>query len=364
MTTAQGRRVRVLVVEDSPAVRELLIHVLSSDPEIKVVGVSRSGEEAIEAAGQLKPDVITMDIHLPKMNGFDATRRIMETCPTPVVIVSGSANTGEATTTTRATQAGALAVVSKPDGQGRVGHEDRAAKLIQAVKLMSEVKVLTRWARPPRGDAVREQSPARQLGRSGSIAPFQVVAIGASTGGPPVLQTILSRLPKDFPIPVLVVQHMADGFVEWFVDWLAQGCAVRVQVAAQGDLILPGHVYLAPDGAHMNVGMGGRLWLSQEDPENGLRPSVSHLFRSVANTYGGNAIGVLLTGMGKDGAKELKLMKDEGAITLVQDKASSVVHGMPREALSLDAASYVLSPDKIAEAMISLVNPHERRVNL
>ncbi len=364
MTTALGRIVRVLVVEDSAAVRELLIHVLSSDPEIKVVGVSHSGEEAIEAAERLKPDVITMDVHLPKMSGFDATRRIMETCPTRVVMVSGSANAREAAIAMRATQAGALAVLPKPAGQGRAGHEDGAAKLIQAVKLMSEVKVLTRWARPLRVNALREESPATQLERPSSAAPFQVVAIGASTGGPPVLQTILSRLPKDFPIPVLVVQHMADGFVQWFVDWLAEECAVRVQVAAHGDLILPGHVYLAPDGAHMNVSLGGRLWLSQEDPENGLRPSVSHLFRSVANAYGANAIGVLLTGMGKDGAKELKLMRDEGAVTLVQDKASSVVHGMPREALNLDAASYVLSPDKIAEAMMSLVNPNERRVNL
>jgi two-component system, chemotaxis family, protein-glutamate methylesterase/glutaminase len=361
MTTAQGRIVRVLVVEDSPAVRELLIHVLSSDPEITVVGVSRSGEEAIEAVKRLNPDVITMDIHLPKMNGFDATRRIMETCPTPVVIVTGTANITEAATIVRATQAGALAVVPKPAGQGRLGHEDRAAKLIQAVKLMSEVKVLTRWSRPLRPWTVREDL-AVMPEEPGPATEFQVVAIGASTGGPPVLQTILSRLPKDFPIPVLVVQHMADGFIRWFVDWLAKECTVRVQVATHGELILPGHVYLAPDGAQMNVGMGGRLGLTKDDPENGLRPSVSHLFRSVANAYGRNAIGVLLTGMGKDGAKELKLMRDEGAVTLVQDKASSVVHGMPGEALSLDAASYVLSPDQIAEAVISLVNPNERRV--
>jgi two-component system, chemotaxis family, protein-glutamate methylesterase/glutaminase len=364
MTTALGRIVRVLVVEDSPVVRELLIHVLISDPEITVVGVSRSGEEAIKAVEQLKPDVITMDIHLPKMNGFDATRRIMETFPTPVVIVSGSGNTKEETTAARATQAGALAVVPKPSGQGRVGHEDRAAKLIQAVKLMSEVKVLTRRARPLRTNALPERPPAMPAELSRSAAQFQVVAIGASTGGPPVLQTILSRLPKDFPLPVLVVQHMADGFIQWFVDWLAQECAVRVQVAAHGDLILPGNVYLAPDGAHMNVGMGGRLWLSKEDPENGLRPSVSHLFRSVTSAYGRNAIGVLLTGMGKDGARELKLMRDEGAVTLVQDKVSSVVHGMPGEALRLNAASYVLSPDKIAEAVISLVNTNEKKVKL
>jgi len=364
MTTDQERIVKVLVVEDSSAVRELLIQVLNADPGITVVGVSKSGEEAIEAVRELKPDVVTMDIHLPKMNGFDATRRIMETCPTPVVIVSGSENVKEETTASRARQAGALAVVSKPGGQGRHEHEDRAAKLIQAVKLMSEVKVLTRWSRPLSPSAVGEDAPVMQGGLLLPAADFRVLAIGASTGGPPVLQTILSCLPQDFPIPVLVVQHMADGFIQWFVNWLAQECSVLVQVATHGELILPGHVYIAPDGAHMNVGMGGRLGLTKDDHENGIRPSVSHLFRSVANAYGRSAIGVLLTGMGKDGAQELKLMKDEGAVTFVQDKASSVVHGMPGEALSLGAASYVLSPDKIAEAVISLVNHNERRLSL
>jgi two-component system, chemotaxis family, protein-glutamate methylesterase/glutaminase len=364
MTTAHGRIVKVLVVDDSPTVRDLLTRVLNSDPEIEVVGVSKSGEEAIESVRQLKPDVITMDIHLPRLNGFDATRKIMETCPTPVVMVSGSADAEDSTITMRATQAGALAVVPKPDGPGRAGHDERTTNLIQAVKLMSEVKVLTRWARPLSTKAVCKDSGPRLAERSGPPAPFRIVAIGASTGGPPVLQSILSRLPNDFPVPVLVVQHLAEGFIQWFADWLAQECAVHLKVAADGDLVLPGRVYLAPDGTHMKVGMGGRLRLTREDPENGLRPSVSHLFRSVIDVYGGNAIGILLTGMGKDGAKELKLMREEGAITLAQDKASSVVYGMPGEAVSLDAATYVLSPDRIAEAMISLVHTREGKVNL
>jgi two-component system, chemotaxis family, protein-glutamate methylesterase/glutaminase len=359
MTIAQGRRVRILVVEDSPSARELLIYVLSSDPGITVVGFSQSGEEAIEAVRELRPDVITMDIHLPKMNGFDATRKIMETCPTPVVMVTGSVNTTDGATAARASQAGALAVLPKPSGE-YPDHEGRATKLIETVKLMAEVKVLTRWATPPRSQLIRKDVPVAAKGTGRRPANFQVVAVGASTGGPLVLQSIFSRFPEDFPVPVLVVQHMADGFMHWFVDCLANGCAVRVQTAAHGDLVLPGHVYFAPDGTHLTVGPGGRLWLTKGDPEYGNRPAVSHLFRSVISAYGKNAIGVLLSGTGKDGAQELKLMRDAGAITLVQSKESCVVHGMPGEALRLNGASYELSPEQIAETVISLVTSSER----
>lgn len=360
-TAAQGRSVRVLVVEDSPSVRDLLIYVLSSDPDISVVGFSQSGEEAIEAVKELRPDVITMDIQLPKMNGFDATRRIMETCPTPVVIVSGSVNTTEENTVIRAAQAGALAVVPKPRGWS-FEHGGRPAKLIQAVKLMSEVKVLTRWVNPLRTQLTRKDTPVLGMGLGSRPANFQVVAIGASTGGPLVLQAILSRLPEDFAVPVLVVQHMADGFMHWFVDCLARVCAVRLQTAAHGDLALPGHVYFAPDGKHLSVGPGGRVWLTKDDPEYGNRPAVSHLFRSVISAYGGNAIGVLLSGMGKDGAQELRMMRDAGAVTLVQNKESCVVHGMPGEALRLNGASYNLSPEQIAETVMSLVTSSQRRM--
>jgi two-component system chemotaxis response regulator CheB len=185
---------------------------------------------------------------------------------------------------------------------------------------------------------------------------IRVVAIGASTGGPIVLQTILSRLPKNFLVPVLIVQHMASGFIHGFAEWLSQSSRLPVHVAANREYLLPGHAYVAPDGFQMGVEMGGRIALSKDEPENGLRPSVSYLFRSVAKVFGPNAVGVLLTGMGKDGAEELKLMRQKGAVTIAQDEESSVVHGMPGEAIELDATTYVLSPDKISEALISLVN--------
>jgi two-component system chemotaxis response regulator CheB len=183
-----------------------------------------------------------------------------------------------------------------------------------------------------------------------------VVALGASTGGPPVLQTILSGLPRDYPAPVLIVQHMAAGFVQGFAEWLAQSSALPVQLAAQGETILPGHVYVAPDEFQMKVERGGRIALSKDAPEGGLRPAVSYLFRSLVEAYGGEAVAVLLTGMGRDGAEEMKLLRDSGAITIAQDKESCVVHGMPGEAIKLDAAQLILPPEKIAPLLASLAN--------
>lgn len=187
-------------------------------------------------------------------------------------------------------------------------------------------------------------------------APIKVVAIGASTGGPLVLQTLLSRLPKDFPIPVLIVQHLASGFVQGFAEWLTQSTGFPVRVAAADEYPLPGHAYVAPDGVHMRVGTGRRIVLSQDVPKNGLRPSVSPLFQSVAHVFSCYAAGVLLTGMGKDGAEELRLLRDTGAVTMVQDKDSAVVYGMPGEAIKLDAATYVLPPERIAARLAWLAD--------
>jgi two-component system, chemotaxis family, protein-glutamate methylesterase/glutaminase len=343
--------IRVLIVEDSPVVRDFLRHILSTDPEIQVIGTAADGEAALDAVQHQKPDVITMDIHMPKMNGLEATRRIMETHPTPIVIVSSSVVADEVSTTFRAIEVGALAAVPRPHGLGHPEHEATAQELIQTVKLMSEVKVVRRWPRPRSGSQV----PATQkpdMPRASTT--IQVVAIGASTGGPLALQTLLSRLPKDFPIPMLIVQHMAAGFVQGFAGWLTQSTGFPVHVAAADEFPLPGHAYVAPDGVHMRVGMGRRIMLSQDVPKNGLRPSVSCLFQSIAHAFGCYAAGVLLTGMGKDGAEELKLMRDKGAITMVQDKDSAVVYGMPGEALKLDAATYVLPPESIAARLVRL----------
>lgn len=348
--------IRVLVVEDSPTVREFLIQILCSDPAIAVIGTAETGEEALEAVARTRPDIITMDIHMPRMNGFDATRRIMETHPTPIVIVSGAADATDTAKAFRAIESGALAVLQKPWGAGHPDHQQSTAELVRTVKLMSEVKVVRRWPRYRQAEAVPEISLSKEIRLQTNQLQPRIVAIGASTGGPPVLQAILAALPRNFPIPVLIVQHIAAGFTQGLVEWLAQSSNLSVHVPTHGQCVLPGHVYVAPDGLHMAVGADGHVQLRSDEPENGLRPSVACLFRSVAKAYGPSAVGVLLTGMGKDGAWELKLMKEQGAVTIAQDRETSVVHGMPGEAIRLGGATYVLPPEKIRLALASLAN--------
>lgn len=346
--------IRVLIVEDSATVREFLLQILASDPAIEVVATAETGEEAIEAVEHTRPDIITMDVHMPRMNGFDATRRIMETHPTPIVIVSGAADATDTAKAFRAIESGALAVLRKPSGVGHPDHEQSASELIRTVKVMSEVKVVRRWPRFRPVEILPPVSVTTEFPFQSAQTPIRIVAIGASTGGPPVLQTILAGLPRNFPVPVLIVQHIATGFTQGFVEWLAQSSSLPVQVPAHGQSVLPGQAYVAPDGLHMALGADSRVQLRMDEPENGLRPSVACLFRSVAKVYGNSAVGVLLTGMGKDGAWELKLMKEQGAVTIAQDRDTAVVHGMPGEAIRLGGATYVLPPDKIRLALTRL----------
>jgi two-component system chemotaxis response regulator CheB len=278
----------------------------------------------------------------------------METHPTPIIIVSGAADATDTAKTFRAIESGALAVLSKPAGVGHPEHQQSTAELVRTVKLMSEVKVVRRWPRYRPADVVLGTSLCKEFPLQTTQSQPRIVAIGASTGGPPVLQTILAALPRNFPIPVLIVQHIAAGFTQGLVEWLAQSSSLSVHIPTHGQSVLPGHVYVAPDGLHMAVGADGRVQLKSDEPENGLRPSVACLFRSVAKAYGASAVGVLLTGMGKDGAWELKLMKEQGAVTIAQDQETSVVHGMPGEAIRLGGATYVLPPEKIRLALASL----------
>lgn len=345
--------IKVLIVDDSPAVREFLVRILSADPAIEVIGTANDGEEALEAVAKKRPDVITMDVHMPRLDGLEATRRIMETHPTPIVIVSGSTDPREVATTFRAIEAGAVAVLRTPAGIGHPDHETTTEELVQTVKLMSEIKVVRRTLR---AGGKPQLSLAAEVLRTQVEARVNLVAIGASTGGPPVLQIILAALPADFPVPILIVQHMASGFTQGFVQWLAQTSSLPVHLAAHGELVRPGHVYVAPDEFQMRVERGGRIALTKDASENGLRPSVSFLFRSVAQVYGRDAVAGLLTGMGRDGADELKVLRDLGAMTFAQDKESSVVHGMPGAAILLNAATLILPSAKIAAVLTNLAH--------
>lgn len=350
--------IKVFVVDDSPVARELLIYVLESDPDISVIGIAGNGEEALKILDRLRPDIVTMDIIMPKMNGYEATRRIMESHPVPVVVVSANWNSEEVEKTFRAMEAGAVAVLEKPRGLDHPDYHKMAKEIIETVKLMSEVKVVRRSRYHGRKEASGKVNTFKHVNNTsvGEISKdIKLVVIGASTGGTTVIQTILSKLPISFSVPILIVQHIAAGFTQGLVDWLNQSTELRVQLACQGERILPGCVYVAPDGYQMEVRQNGEILLIKGVLVNGLCPSVSRLFRSVAETFGQRAIGVLLTGMGKDGAEELKLMKEHGAITIAQDKESSVVHGMPGEAIKINAAMHVISDEKIAETLIRLV---------
>lgn len=347
-----AKKIRVLVVEDSAVARALIVEILDRDPRMEVIATARDGQEALERFAEQQPDVVTMDIHMPRLDGYEATRRIMETSPVPVIVVSASADPADVRQAFRVMEAGAVAVLEKPRGLGDPRHAAMAAKLVQTVCAMSEVCMIRRWKRQP---GAPEPSAHAAAPAASAAARIEIVAIGASTGGPPVLQTILAGLPADFPAPVLIVQHIAAGFVGGLAEWLARSSRLPIHLAEHGAAARPGHAYLAPDGHHLGVGKNARLSLAAAPAENGLRPAVSWLFRSVAENFGPRAAAILLTGMGVDGAAELKRLRERGALTLAQDRASSVVFGMPGEAVKIGAALHVLPPLRIVATLEAIV---------
>ncbi len=350
--------VRVLIIEDSLVERTLMASLLSADPEIEVLGAVSSGVEALAFLAQQRPDVITLDMTMPDLNGCETTRRIMETTPVPIITVGEEWGAEEGGDARRVLEAGAVARMRKPPGVGSPEYAEAAQELIQTVKAMAEVKVVRRWARHRFSRSALESgtvaAPETHLPQGPSDA--HVVAVGSSTGGPAVLQTVLAHLRKDFALPVVIAQHIAPGFLEGLTKWLGQTTGHSVQIAAQREPLLPGHVYLAPDGLHMGVEPPGVIVLRKDVLEHGMRPAVSYLFRSVISTFGRKAVGVLLTGMGRDGAEELKHMRDSGSLTIAQDQETSVVFGMPGEAIRLGGATYVLPPEKIAALLNTLGN--------
>ncbi|WP_346356050.1 chemotaxis protein CheB [Azotosporobacter soli] len=351
--------IRVLVVEDSRVSREWIIHVLQSDPEIEVIGFAENGREAVEFVARDKPDLITMDICMPEMDGFEATRRIMEMNPVPIIMLTEQPEMRELETSFSAIDVGALLVVKKPPGLGHPEQAQAAKELIRMVKLMAEIRVVRRRMR-----AFEEKNSCQREAESWATEKWQairVLGIGASTGGPPVIQKILAEMPSDFPLPILIVQHMARGFTEGFVEWLGKTAALPVQLAANGGDIRAGQVYVAPDGLQMKVDGNNHLICREEMSMHGLSPSVSYLFQSLALHYGAAAMGILLTGMGKDGAAELALMKKAGALTIAQDRESSIVFGMPGEAVRLNGASYVLPPERIVLLLKKIAEDVQRK---
>jgi two-component system chemotaxis response regulator CheB len=342
-------RIRVVVVEDMPTARQLVVGILSADPEIEVVGQAADGSEAIGLVRKLRPDAITMDVMMMPMDGIAATKAIMSERPTPIVIVT-SLDVNEVTLSMRALGAGALSALPKPRGPGSPAFAEDARRLVTTVKAMSRVALLRRpsAAEPP----APSSPPAAPSGPRGRI-----VAIAASTGGPAALQRIAGLLPAGFPAPVLVVQHIALGFAEGFARWLSTAGPLPVHVATEGAPLAPGLVLVAPDDRHLGVTPdGARVALSSALPVGGFRPSGTPLFRSVAAAYGSGAVAVILSGMGRDGVEGLRAIRSAGGRILAQDAASSAVHGMPGAAVEAGLADASLPPDGIAERLARWVH--------
>ncbi len=350
--------IRVLVAEDSSTARALLVEILSSAPDgLTVVGEARNGLEAIEMTKRLRPDVVTMDIRMPLLDGLEATRRILRDVPTPVVVVSGS-DVLEVETSLEALRAGALAVLEKPAGPGATGFEERRRSLLDTVRAMAGVKVIRRFpdrsASPTAAPAPASLEPGRARAGRGRSERVLAVAIACSTGGPAALQAILTRLPSDFPAPVLAVQHIAGGFVGGLATWLGGGSRVRVKVAEADEPLAPGVVYLAPDGRHLGVSAASRVVISSAAPIEGFRPSATFLFESAARSLGPGVLAVILTGMGRDGVEGLRRVRAVGGTVIAQDEASSVVFGMPRAAIEAGLADEVLAIEAVAQRLIEL----------
>jgi two-component system chemotaxis response regulator CheB len=347
--------IRVMVAVESAPIRDFLVELLAGDGRFQVVATASDGHEAADLAVRLRPDVIVMNLLLPRLDGIGATRRIMAEMPTPIVIIN---TTGDGTPTERtgeALQAGAVTVLDRPLS-ARDSHDTPAVQeLLTAIRLMSEVRVVRRPVSgvgrnpisfPPRAIPEHVGAPKRR--------PLAVV-LAASTGGPQAIQTLLQALGADLDVPVLVVQHMSTGFLSGMVGWLAGTCPQSVRLAGHGDEPAGGTVYIAPEDYHLLVTRAGKLALTKAPPVGGFRPSANTLFESAAQCYGANAVGAVLTGMGDDGALGLAALRAAGASTIAQDEASAVVYGMPRAAAAAGAAERVLPLAAIGPVMRKLL---------
>ncbi|MEJ7602050.1 MAG: chemotaxis-specific protein-glutamate methyltransferase CheB [Kofleriaceae bacterium] len=315
---------RVLVVEDSSTARRLLVAVLGADPAIEVVGEACDGVEGVSLCKKLRPDLVTMDIQMPNMDGVEATRQIMIQSATPIVMVS-SLDPSDVRRSMHALNAGALAVLAKPAGPGSPRFERDTKELLSTVKAMAQVKLVRRWPTSPSPSVVSAPTAASPGHR------IVVVGIVASTGGPNALRSVLAGLPADFEPPILIVQHIAAGFAQGFAEWLASATGRRVELASDGTRLTPNVTYVAPDDRHLEL-VNDRIVVSSTAPVDGFRPSGTSLFRSLA-ALGNRAIGVILTGMGQDGVAGLREMRDAGAAVFAQDEATSDIFGMPGAAL-------------------------------
>jgi two-component system chemotaxis response regulator CheB len=340
MITATQPKIRVLVVDDSAFQQDMITAILESDPEIEVAGYACDGVEAIEQTMKLKPDVITMDINMPRMDGLAATREIMAKKPTPIVVVSTIIQKQEEFAL-NCLDRGALDFVPL------TGQTDALTDaLLSKVKLCSRIKVVThpRTRKPP-----LSSGSTREKG-------YEIVGIAVSTGGPVALKVVLSKLPPQFPVPVIIVQHIPEGFTQSLAEWLGGQSRISIREAKDGEQLDPGRVYLAPSGHHLVVVREKKIRFLDNEPEHCYhKPSGDIMLKSIAEVYGHKAIGIILTGMGKDGAEGIRAIREAGGFTLAQDRESSIIYGMNKTAIDAGSIKEILPLDQIAKRLIALM---------
>lgn len=344
--------VSVLIVDDSSTVRTLMKRILESDSQIKVCASAPDGETALSLVQSHRPDVIALDLNMPGLNGEEVTKKIMEILPIPIVIVT----TDEKSTSNPfcLLDAGAVAVVPKPGPPGHPRHHDAATQLITVIKAL-------KGKHPPRYDGRFFAGSAKDEGSwPPGGTPVECIAIGASTGGPQILKQMIDALPANFPIPIVITQHISSGFTGSLVKWINTSSSMSVLVAQDGAKLSPGCVYFAPDDLHMGIAANRTIKLSNSGREYGMRPAISYMFRSLVGTMGKRCVAILLSGMGKDGAKEMGALRAKGALTIAQDRASSLIHGMPGEAIACGAACEVMAPDQIIDKLMGLALAYRR----
>jgi two-component system chemotaxis response regulator CheB len=338
--------IRVLVADGSPIARMQWTALLHAAPDLRVVGQARHARDALRLCRQLRPDLVLVDERLPAAGGVAATREIMAEVPTPVVLVVDAERAGE--------ESGAVMLLPRPPLAGAPGDASVREPLLASLRAMATVRVVRRWNGVPTPPAATPP-PAASSHRARKI---RLVAIAASTGGPKMLQRLFDDLGPRFPVPVVVVQHITHGFVGGLVRWLDASSAPRVSVAQEGELLRPGRIYFAPDDLHLGVTPELRVALSAADPIGGFRPAADHLFASVARALGSSAAGVILTGMGRDGVAGLAEIAAAGGTVLAQDEESSVVFGMPREALRAGVVSRTIAAGELGACLSTLIrNP-------
>ena len=346
-----GRRIRVLTVDDSELVQAILRSVLSADSELELVGAAGNGNEAVELTAQLRPDVIVMDIDMPELSGLGATEKIMAYHPTPILVLT---SIDRADVAFEALSKGALEVVEKPEL-----NDERCRELIDKIKLSANIEVVTHLAGKRTGDeapvaGLPPTDQPQELRRSKTT----VIGIGSSTGGPKALGQICEVLPADFPASVLVVQHIADGFAPVLTSWLDSSSPITVKEAEHGELLEPGVVYIAPSNQHTEL-VGRRIVLSDGPPVGGHRPSADVLLSSIAKSCGRHGMGVVLSGMGNDGARGAGQIRQAGGYSVAQSEASCVIYSMPKAAVELDGVNRVLDPEGIAALMLRRARDRE-----